>query len=175
MKKLILILALLCVSIATFGQAKAQARGMIWKPNSYCDFSSGWSIPCQVFCRDCYWNTVMCEDIAKKGSFTGVHVVFKTMSDTTFELTSHFKNISLITKSGKTVHPYAILWHNYEMDPKTEDEVDKISFMISKFRTKSYRVTIKPKTAYDLIFLFKEAATGDVVILGDFFKAEISK
>ena len=148
---------------------------MIWKPNNYCDFSSDWNIPCQITCRDCYWNTVFCEDIAKKGSFTGVHVVFKSMSDTTFELASHFKNVSLKQKSGKTVHPYAILWHDWEVDPKTNDEYDKICFITHKFRTKSYRVTIKPRTAYDLIFLFKEAAPGDVVILVDFFKAEISK
>ncbi|MEI6123479.1 MAG: hypothetical protein WCQ95_07600 [Bacteroidota bacterium] len=176
MKKSACLIPLFFVSFCVFGQTKTDAKSHIWAPSNWCELPANLNIPCNIECRNCYWKTITCEEIAKKGTYTAVRIRFMSKTDSTFGLKTKFKNIGLKTKAnGRILHPYAILWHNSEIDSKTEEMVDKISFMTNKFRTKSYVVKFKSGQAYDLILLFKQAQAGDIVSIDKFLKTEINK
>jgi len=174
MKKTVIFFSILFISLAASSQIKTEARCQLWTPKSLCDLPQDLNIPCNISCRDCYWNFSSCEEIAKKGSFKGIKISFSSNSDSVFSLESNFKNFSLKNKTtGKISHPYAILWHNTDIDPKTEEPKDVIAYMINRFRTTEYKVNLKLNESYDLILLFKDAGIGDSFTIDNFMDVKV--
>jgi hypothetical protein len=174
MKTTVIFFGLLLFSVLSFSQAKTESKCQLWTPNSLCDLPRQLNIPCQVEGRDCYWNYLSCEEIAKKGSLKGIKITFISKTDSVFSLSSKFINLSLKNRStGKTLHPSAILWHNDKINSTTNKSEDVLEYMTDKFKVKEYLVKIKPGVAYDLILLFKEAETGDTFMIDNFMDVKV--
>jgi hypothetical protein len=115
-----------------------------------------------------------CQQIENKKNLHGVHIKFSSTTDSTFNLTSKFKNISLKRKAdGKIIHPYAIKWYGWDYDSKTGKEFSFLGYMINRFKTSKYTVTYNLNKTYDLILLFDSAEKGDVIEIDNFIKTTI--
>ncbi len=148
----------------------------LWNTNDYSKLPDSLKLPGKISCQVCSWKCKTGEEINKKGKFTAVRLTFSNLKDTSFYLKSKFKNISLIKKGGNKIqHPFALLWNDMKYDAKKKQEVPFIGYMLNNIKAINYIVTVNPKEKNDLIFLFKNAEVGDIIVIDNFIKAEITE
>jgi len=175
MKHLGTLLILFGLTFTTFAQTKIDANCHLWTPKNLCDISDTLNIPSQLKAKNVTGNTLTCKEMEKKNkNLQGVIIRFSSMTDSTFTLTSKFKNITLKKKTdGKIIHPYAIMWYGFTFPDSTGRENEFIGYMINHFRATEYNVYFKLNKTYDLILLFDSAEKGDRIVVDNFVDVEI--
>lgn len=171
MKKLCIIFILTFFMAQLFCQIDPKVKCRLWEPRDFCNFPDSISIPLRWSAENCTWDFNRCE-IYNMKPWKGVWITFQKDNDSTFNLESRYKNISLINNNTKKViHPSAILWYRYNYSDKNCVR----EYMPSSFKAKKYTVFFKPKERVDLILIFKDAEVGDAITIDGFLKTTIQK
>jgi hypothetical protein len=174
MKKIAITLTLLSFVLMTSAQTKVDAKCKLWTPTNFCDSSETLNIPTQLYATNCTMDIKTCKQIENKKNLQGVHISFSSKTDSTFNLTRKFRNISLTKKSdGKIIHPYAIKWYGFEFNSKTGKENSFLGYLINNLKTNKFIVTYDLNKTYDLIILFESAEQGDEIVIDNFVKVKI--
>ncbi len=148
----------------------------IWNTKDYAQYPSDINVPTNIYGEKVTWNYANTDELNKKASYTAVHLTFSGMDDTSFSITTKFKNFSLKNNSTKkTIHPYAILWLGEYYDEKTDKNKYNKRYMVNNFHAKKYIVRLTPHEKYDMIFLFDSANASDSLIVDGLLKTVIGK
>lgn len=177
MKKVLFLLTIVLIFFLLITPLYCQnVKCRLWKTNDFSKLPDSLKLPSKISCTTCSWDILTGEELNKKGNFIAVHLTFSGLRDTSFSIKSKYKNFSLIKKgSNKATHPFAIVWPGFKYDKKTDKEVSIIGFMTQKLKAINYKAFINPKNKCDMIFMFKEAEVGDIIVIEDFIKAEITE
>lgn len=173
MKKILLVALLYNLSISFYGQNSINSKIEIWQPSSFCNIPETINIDYRISCKECSWDYIDCAKLDKK-KLKSVIITFNSKKDSTFNFTTKFENIYLISKeSGKKIHPCSILMADKEV-LIDEDNIQFVqAYMTNKFKANKYVLAFDLDKDYNLILLFDAANVGDTIIVENFIQNEI--
>jgi hypothetical protein len=170
MKKIILILTVLIMTIPVLGQTDSTIICRLWKPDSFCKLPDSINLPDVIYFASATMRSISCHQLDTNKNMTGVWVTFKVRNATELHLKSNFENISLINSLNKdTVHPVAILKKQRFMN-SNEPQYDYHDFV-----TEDHYFAFAPKRKYDLFVLFTKINAGDKLVIENLLEGKIKK
>ena len=152
MKKVFFILTMFLITISVFGQAKEIVTCQIWKTESFCKIPESVNVPWEISAEAMETFGVLCDKLDAQ-NLVGIWITFEGKSNEELYLTSHFNNISLVSKDSKEVlHPIA-----YMIKSNLPSQKEKMYYITneSTFGKCVYKLNSQEK--YDLVMLFKKA------------------
>ena len=167
-------IVLLFTFTSFFAQSQKLVKAELWTPATYQVLPGAFNIPMGSFCEECRWSYKNGVQLDKIKTKMGVHLVFSGMPDSSFFLTSKYKNISLIKKDDpkKIQHPTFIMQELVdEFSPA--QAFTEYKYMTSNFKATNYIVFLHPQETYDLVFVFKDAEVGDTLKIDNFIEVII--
>jgi hypothetical protein len=169
MKKIIITLTAVVMSIASFGQNDSTVTGHIWKPKSFCQLPESINVHGGINYSYASIRGISCQELDTMKS-TGVWVTFQGKNVSELHMTSHYENISLISMDGKNiVHPIAYL----ERAKSSYNGEPEYAYYTSTAEV--YYFSLEPKKKYDLFIIFKDAKVGDKIIIDNFLETIITE
>jgi hypothetical protein len=171
MKKIIITLTVVIMTIAAFGQTDSTVICRIWKTKSFCDLPEKINVPGAVNYSNTFVKGVSCQELDKQGNLVGVWVTFEGINKSELYMTSFYNNISLIRiNSADTIHPIAYMERHRPIQEKGDPEYSSNKSTFGKCTFE-----LKPKKKYDIFIIFSAADIGDKLIIDKFFETEIKQ
>lgn len=168
MKKIIITLTAVVMTIASFGQTGEIVKCRIWQTKSFCKLPDSINLSTGVTYNRASMIGAYCNDLDSISGLVGVWVTFQGKNTTELKLTNHYKNISIISQtSNDTIHPYAYM----ERDDSYGNHGPQFLYSASDFDECIF--SLEPKKKYDLFIIFKKAKAGDRFIIDKFLETEI--
>jgi len=170
MKKIIITLTAVVMTIAVFGQTESIVKCSIWKPKSYCQLPDSISYFKGLNFSNASMVGISCRQLDTMHNCVGVRVTFQDKNVSSLDMKSHYENISLVINNGKqTIHPIAFLENpksNYNGLPEYMDNTSTAD---------KYNIALEPRKRYDLFIIFSSASIGDKLIIENFLETKITE
>ncbi len=169
-KNCILCFVAMIITTTVFGQQDATITCRLWKTNSFCQLPDSINLPKVYYFASATSTDISCHSLDTMKDITSVWVTCNEKTTTKLNMTSNFKNISLIhNNSNDTIHPLAFL-RKQRFINLNEPQYDYFTFA-----TADHYFSFSSGQQYDLFILFKNAKVGDKLIIDNFFETEIQK
>lgn len=171
MKKTIIILTIVIMAIASFGQTDSTVTCRIWKTKSFCTLPDGVNVPGAIHYSNTHMIGIPCQNLDKNDSLVGVWVTFQGKNASELHMKSHYENISLVLKkTGRAIHPVAYMERSKPIHKEGDPEYAHKSSTAAE-----YYFELVPRGKYDLFIIFNTANVGDKLIIANFLEAEIKE
>ena len=171
MKKIIITLTAVIMTISAFAQTSEIVKCRIWKPKSFCTLPDSVNVPGAVNYSDTYLVGVSCSKLDKKKNLVGIWVTFQGKNVNKLSLTSHYENITLVRKDTKEqLHPYAYMERSEPIRAVGGPQYNSKESTMERCDFK-----LEPYKRYDLFILFEAGEEGDKIIISNFLEAEITE